>query len=377
MTTLRRRVAALNAHLVPSPMSSPPAAVESTAVFTAAERQQFESEGMVILRGAVPPEICDAVAAEMFAFVGQDSSSPASWYRERPVGARRFTTVSSCDNTMLNMWGTQAMWDLRTQERIHRGMSELWGTEKLWVSIDTCDLKPPKTIAQPEWVKPLQLHTDLPEELITAWKRGELEPAQLAPRIQGVVYLADTRENGGGFRCMPGFLPPLTDEWFASRDGAECDFETIESSTSFTARTVSANKGDMVIWNSYLPHGSGVNTAASPRMCQYVSMFPDPSCSGGSGTGGATCSATELRETSALWTDAEGNQKASTFGSADDPEEERRRRERMWRECLPQGSYTWPPLPPDDPRCAAELRPPEAAQLSPLGRRLLGIERWD
>ena len=57
-------------------------------------------------------------------------------------------------------------------------------------------------------------------------------------------------------------------------------------------------------------------------------------------------------------------------------EEERARRVQMWKERLPQGSYTWPPLSADDPRCAARWRPPSAARLGGLGRRLLGVERW-
>ena len=76
-----------------------------------------------------------------------------------------------------------------------------------------------------------------------------------------------------------------------------------------------------------------------------------------------------------LWSADTGRAAGADRTSGDD-EVERSRRLRMWRERLPQGSYTWPPLPPDDPRAAAEVRPAQAATLTPLGRKLLGLERW-
>ena len=70
---------------------------------------------------------------------------------------------------MLNMYHTQAMWDARTQPRIHAAMAELWGTAALWVSIDTCDLKPPGDEQHPTWGRPLHLHCDLPADLMQSW----------------------------------------------------------------------------------------------------------------------------------------------------------------------------------------------------------------
>jgi ectoine hydroxylase-related dioxygenase (phytanoyl-CoA dioxygenase family) len=39
---------------------------------------------------------------------------------------------------------------------------------------------------------------------------------------------------------------------------------------------VAGSAGDLVIWDSFLPHGNGLNTngAGQPRLCQYVNMWP-------------------------------------------------------------------------------------------------------
>ena len=48
----------------------------------------------------------------------------------------------------------------------------------------------------------------------------------------------------------------------------------------------------------------------------------------------------------------------------------------QWRERLPGGCYNWPPLEVPDPRAAEEMRPSEPAELTPLGRKLLGLDAW-
>jgi hypothetical protein len=79
---------------------------------------------MVVLEGPVPAAVYDAVARDMFHYVGASPANPASWYTERPAGKTRFGVPTS-ENSMLNMWHTQSMWDLRTQPRIHAAMAEL------------------------------------------------------------------------------------------------------------------------------------------------------------------------------------------------------------------------------------------------------------
>jgi ectoine hydroxylase-related dioxygenase (phytanoyl-CoA dioxygenase family) len=95
--------------------------------------------------------------------------------------------------------------------------------------------------------------------------------------------------------------------------------------------------GDLLIWNRRLAHGNGRNTSDRPRLAQYISMSPAP--------------APPLSE-----------------------EAEARRQERiaMWRDRLPPKGKAFP----GDPRRKEELFG-QTAELTPLGRKLLGIDLWE
>ena len=58
-------------------------------------------------------------------------------------------------------------------------------------------------------------------------------------------------------------------------------------------------------------------------------------------------------------------------------EEERQRRIMMWKERLPGGCYTWPPVVLPDCRAEPQFRPSAPATLTSLGRKLLGLDEWD
>jgi hypothetical protein len=90
--------------------------------------------------------------------------------------------------------------------------------------------------------------------------------------------------------------------------------------------------GDLLIWDRLLPHGNGHNLSDRPRLAQYITMH-------------------RARE---------------------GDEEARARRIRLWRERLCPGG---PPF-PGDPRRLEELHG-TTAELSPLGRKLLGLDLWE
>ena len=89
--------------------------------------------------------------------------------------------------------------------------------------------------------------------------------------------------------------------------------------------------GDLLIWNSLLPHGVAPNRGDRPRLAQYITMLP------------------ARPEDNAL----------------------RLRRIRMWRERLPPEGFAFP----GDPR-GIEIRRGVTPDLTPLGRRLLGLDPW-
>ena len=157
---------------------------------------------------------------------------------------------------MAEMYQHQALWDNRQYPRVHQAFAEIWGTEQLWVSIDRASMNPPEL---PDWKYPSHLHWDT-----------KLEPP-IEFWVQGVLYLTDTAANQGAFTCVPGFHRQL-EAWLKDlppeANPREQDLE------SLGAKPIAGAAGDLIIWHSALPHGSSPNTATHPRVAQYVTMFP-------------------------------------------------------------------------------------------------------
>jgi ectoine hydroxylase-related dioxygenase (phytanoyl-CoA dioxygenase family) len=111
--------------------------------------------------------------------------------------------------------------------------------------------------------------------------------------------------------------------------------EQVESrNPDYTGYTITKPRlaaGDLLVWTSLLLHGNGHNTSGKPRLCQYISMNP----------------------------------------AQEDDEERRRQRIDCWRNNTHPAARAFP----GDPRRIEEQRP-APAELTDLGRKLLGIDRW-
>lgn len=216
---------------------------------------------------------------------------------------------------MVEMYHHQAMWNNRQHPRLYGAFADIWGTEKLWVSIDRVNLNVP---AKPESDFGGFVHWDIDtsQRPVPFW-------------VQGVLSLTDTTLDQGGFQCVPGFVR-IFEEWVqtqpADRDPWRPDL------TGFEVVPIETKAGDLVIWHSLLPHGTRRNNSNRPRLAQYISMSP----------------------------------------AREDDEAQRQERITLWRDRLPPPGK---PFPGDfrqmEQRCGM------TAELTPLGRKLLGLDRWD
>jgi ectoine hydroxylase-related dioxygenase (phytanoyl-CoA dioxygenase family) len=220
---------------------------------------------------------------------------------------------------MVEMYHYQSMWDNRQHPHLHEIFRAIHGTDGLWVSIDRVGLKPPVNPGHPEYDHQGMIH----------WDTDLTNYPDIPFHVQGVVALTDTEPNMGGFQCipetyhdLPGFLATQTPEKIKSRNP---DY------TGYAITRPRLAAGDLLIWTSLLLHGNGHNTSTKPRLCQYISMNP----------------------------------------ASDDPER-RKGRINAWKTNTP------PPSPafPGDPR-GIEQRRADPARLTPLGRRLLGLDLWE
>ena len=222
---------------------------------------------------------------------------------------------------MIEIYEHQALWNNRQYPRLYEIFTEIRGTTELCVSIDRAGMKPPYNPAHPEYDHKGFTHWDVDT---SKW------PIPFG--VQGVLCLEDTTENMGGFQCIPGFHKNL-EAWIetqpADRNPRAPDLNALPPGMKVVP--IPAKKGDLIIWHSLLAHGNGRNLSDRPRYSQYISMFP----------------AERLND------------------------EARAVRVFAWEHRLPPGGSVFP----GDPR-KIEERFGTTAELTALGRKLLGQDRW-
>lgn len=269
-------------------------------------RQQIDERGYVVVPGVVSKEKVAAVVDDIWTHTGADPEQPESWYARDRVGP----------NGMVEMYHYQSMWDNRQDEALHQVFADIFGTEHLWVSIDRTNLKPPSVPEHPDYHHKGFMHWD-----------ADLEKYPDIPfGVQGVLALAETTEDMGGFQCVPEIYQDLPG--YLERYGRD----RMANLTDYAPTYIALNAGDMVIWTSLLAHGNGENMTDRPRLAQYISMGP--------------------------------------ARKSDD--DFRSQRIAAWRENRPIAHRR---AFPGDPRGIEQARS-EPATLTSLGRRLLGLDEW-
>ncbi len=210
----------------------------------------------------------------------------------------------------------QAQWDIRQHPRLHQVFAELWQTPALWVTMDRIGFVPPWREGDPG----PRMHWDN-------------DPRMPARNYQGIVYLTDAPPERAPFCTLPAVYQDLQ-RWLSDKP-AEWSHRSADFS-AWEMTPVPGNAGDLLIWDARLPHGPGYNRSLSPRLMQAVSMLRAPRQGGG-------------------WP-----------GVRDWPKDEQiewwqsKRAPPWWRNV---------PLQTDP-----EPGPP--AELTALGRRLVGLEDW-
>src|SRR5450432_2742459 len=223
--------------------------------------------------------------------------------------------MKELNNTgMVEIYNQQFMWDNRQFPKVHQAFTDIWGTEKLWVTIDRANLNFP---LRPGFEYKGFIHWDY-------------DPETKPQNVQGVLALADQDdENMGGFQCVPE-LYRTYDTWKLTQPGDRDHFKP--DVTGFEIVKVKMNAGDLLIFNSTQPHGIRPNRSTDKvRLAQYISMMP----------------------------------------AEEDNEELRQWRITSWKERRAPEVYTLP----GDPRKWEQTKYTTAA-LSPLGKKLLGLDKW-
>lgn len=269
------------------------------------------ANGYLVLRNTVPLEYTQRTAKLLWEFEEKDPENPDTWYAPSRVEMQMKELKNS---GMVEVYNHQYLWDIRQYPKVYDTFCDIWGMEDLWVTIDRANLNLP---AREGFDFPGFIHWDY-------------DPETRPQNVQGLVALNDqSDENVGGFQCIPE-LYRTYDTWKKSQPADRDRFKP--DVTGFEITKVLLKAGDLLIFNSTLPHGIRPNHSQDKvRMAQYVSMMP-----------------------------AENDNAALKDW-----------RIRSWKERLTPEGYAFP----GDPRNWEKTRYPQA-ELSPLGRKLLGVDDW-
>ncbi|MBL8212884.1 MAG: phytanoyl-CoA dioxygenase family protein [Bryobacterales bacterium] len=159
------------------------------------------------------------------------------------------------------MHHAQSFWEIRQHPNLYQVFSEHFGTGRLRVDINRCMFRPP-------------VHPKHPTRSLGDIHWDTDPQADEEPTLQAVVLLSPIGNDRGGFQCIPEIYRNLrtwlkenlrTDEVFDFRHAALRHPGTIQ---------VEANAGDIIIWSTKLPHGSAVNRSSQPRMAMFVTLQP-------------------------------------------------------------------------------------------------------
>ncbi len=215
---------------------------------------------------------------------------------------------------MVEVYNHQYLWDNRQWPKVHQAFADIWGTEKLWVTIDRANLNFPIR----------------PGHEYKAFIHWDYDPETKPENVQGVLALADQEdENMGGFQCIPELFRTY-DTWKLTQPADRNRFQP--DTTGFETEKIKLKAGDLLIFNSLQPHGIRANRSENKvRMAQYISMMP----------------------------------------AQEENEELRQWRIRSWKDRIAPEGYAFP----GDPR-GWEKTKYQTADLSPLGKKLLGLEKW-
>ena len=269
------------------------------------------TNGYIVVKNAVSKEEAKQTADFIWEFEEKDPNDPGTWY----APPRAEIEMKELAGTgMVEVYNNQALWNNRQKQRIYDAFVDVWGTEKLWVTIDRANLNFP---IRPGFEYKGFIHWDY-------------DPETKPQNVQGVLAIADqTDENMGGFQCIPELYRNY-DTWKLTQPKDRDYFKPDVS--SFEKVKVKMEAGDLLIFNSLLPHGIRPNNSTNKvRIAQYISMMP----------------AEEDNETLRQW------------------------RINSWQHRIAPEGYAFP----GDPRKWEQTKY-KTAELTALGKKILGLVKW-
>ena len=273
----------------------------------------WNHNGYVVIQNAVSNHQAIQTAKFLWEFEEKDPLDSKTWFSKPRAEMEMKELVGT---GMVEAYNNQTLWDNRQEKNIYNAFVDIWGTSKLWVTIDRANLNFPLNIYNKN----------------KGFIHWDYDPDTKPVNVQGVLALSDqTDENMGGFQCIPRLFREY-DSWKLSQPKGRNKFQPDISSFETEIVKVPLLIGDLLIFNSLLPHGIRPNLSKEKiRIAQYISMFP----------------AEEENDALKSW------------------------RVKSWSERIAPEGYAFP----GDPR-KWEQKKYKRAVLNELGKKLLGLNSW-
>lgn len=287
--------------------------VDSLRVLTIDQWNFWIENGYVVIKSAISKEQAARTAEFIWEFEDKDPNNPKTWY-SNPRAEMEMKELAGTG--MVEVYNHQHLWNNRQNQKVYDAFVDIWGTEKLWVTIDRANLNFP---IKPGFEYKGFIHWDY-------------DPDTKPQNVQGVLALADqTDQDMGGFQCIP-WLYKNYKTWKKTQPEDRDKFKPDISGLENKIVKVSLEAGDLLIFNSTQPHGIRPNNSNDKvRIAQYISMMP----------------AQEDDDNLVQW------------------------RVNSWKNRIAPEGYAFP----GDPR-NWEQKKYKTAELSPLGRKVLGLDKW-
>ena len=289
------------------------ASADSLRVLTIEQWNFWIENGYVVIKNAVSRKKALKTANFIWEFDDKNPNDQSTWYSK----ARAEMEMKELAGTgMVEVYNNQFLWDNRQTQKVYDSFADIWGIEKLWTTIDRANLNFP-------------IRPNFEYEGFIHW---DYDPDTKPQNVQGVLALSDqSDQNMGGFQCIP-WLYKNYDSWKLTqpidRDKFKPNIEGLEDNLV----KVSLEAGDLLIFNSTLPHGIRPNNSKDKvRIAQYISMMP----------------AQEDDKDLVSW------------------------RINSWKNRVAPQGYAFP----GDPRNWEQTKY-KTANLTELGKKILGLDKW-
>ncbi|OSQ37267.1 phytanoyl-CoA dioxygenase [Thalassospira mesophila] len=282
-------------------------------VLTPGDFAHWQRFGYVVVRNAVSRTQATATADFLWEFQEMDPKNRETWARPQ----LRDHAMKELNNSgMVEAYHHQTMWDNRQSPRIYDAFVDIWDRTDLWVSIDRANLNTPNIGSRSF-------------DGFIHWDE-DTSARPLPINVQGVLSLADTTDETGGFQCIPELFQHFA-RWLETAPADRNPFRPDMDNMRYPCHRIPMQAGDLLIFNSLLAHGIRANRSSTARIAQYISMAP------------ASPADSELAD----W------------------------RVQSWDQRLPARGHAFP----GDPRNWEQTRY-ERAKLTPLGEKILGKTSW-